>query len=466
MAEVWKFFAHEDDYADLNQEGAVTHLSQVLQFATIDGHEQGWEAFDDQRAYLKAAYPATFAQEVELIDRNILITIPGTNPDLKPIMLMAHQDVVPVVKGTEQDWTYPAFSGQVDDTYIWGRGAIDMQSQLVGILEAVEYMLEHHQTRERTLILAFGEDEETWQWGSQKLAQHLKNKGVELEFIVDEGDYVIDDAAVWGAPGKRFMHVCLAEKGYCDICLDVKSSGGHSSNPFGGTSLATLAEAIQRIMSAPYEKRLTPLTRRSLEILRPYITEGPLADASLSDSELVDAMEKIHDLYPLTQTTIAPTMIEGGAAAPNVMPQNMRAVINFRLLEGDTGAEVLARCQQLCQDLPVEVSLLNGTNDPSLTARSEGYGWEKLHEMAGRYFVEPHTQEPLLIVPTMAVGATDARMYQELSDAIMRFSVFTVDAEESNRGVHGTDERITKRSYIQGIRALIYLLEQTVVSAA
>ena len=159
MAEVWRFFAHEDDNADIDEAGACERLGRVLSFPTIssmDAQTVDWQAFADLRAYMQRAWPRVFAAgEVELIDRSLLVTLSGSDPALKPVVLMGHMDVVPVVPGTEDDWTYAPFSGHVDDTYIWGRGAIDMKDQVAGILEAVEYALAHGWQHERTLLLAF-----------------------------------------------------------------------------------------------------------------------------------------------------------------------------------------------------------------------------------------------------------------------------------------------------------------------
>ena len=147
MAEVWRFFAHEDDFADIDEVGACERLGRVLSFPTIssmDAQTVDWQAFADLRAYMQQAWPRVFAAgEVELIDHSLLVTLAGIDPALKPVMLMGHMDVVPVVPGTETDWTHNPFSGHGDDTYIWGRGAIDMKDQVAGILEAVEYALAH-----------------------------------------------------------------------------------------------------------------------------------------------------------------------------------------------------------------------------------------------------------------------------------------------------------------------------------
>ena len=215
MAEVWRFFAHEDDFADIDEAGACERLGRVLSFPTIssmDAEAVDWQPFDDLRAYMQQAWPHVFtAGKVELIDHSLLVTLGGSDPALKPIMLMGHMDVVPVVPGTEADWTHAPFSGRVDDTYIWGRGAIDMKDQVAGILEAVEYALAHGWQHERTLLLAFGQDEETAQYGAGTIGRALEERGIELEYLIDEGDYRIVPAAEYSAGEGWLMHADLEE---------------------------------------------------------------------------------------------------------------------------------------------------------------------------------------------------------------------------------------------------------------
>lgn len=475
MADVWRFFANEDDYPELDAEACVGHLSRAIRFATVsdlDPSKVDWNEFDLFQAWMRETYPAVFvAARVESVGHALLLTLPGADETLRPALLMAHQDVVGVVEGTEDDWTHPAFSGHVDDTYVWGRGTVDMKDQLVGELEALEFVLSRGGVLRRTLYLAFGNDEECLQAGAKSLAALLASRGVTLEFLLDEGEYLIEDAAPFGAPGTPFMRVDLAEKGYADIRLVAHGAGGHSSRPYGGTSLGNLSRAIARIVEAPYPVSLPLIDRETIGTLAPHITEGPLAGLASAGRASIDANAdaiaaawmRDPELFPLVTTTIAPTMIKGGSPATNVLPQEMAAVINLRLLEGTSQADVLERCRELVGDLPVEVSALEGGNDPSRTSRADGYGFAMLGEAAARYFRDPASGEAVTPVPFCATGATDARMYEGICDTCLRFSAFVVDGEESRRGVHGTDERITRRAFLQGIRMLIHLVEKTCV---
>ena len=138
------FFALEGNYPDLDAEGAVARLSQAIQCRTINYADHSltdYSEFDKLHAHMKASYPHIMRAGVfeRLGHHAVLITIPGSDKTLRPCLYMSHQDVVPVVEGTEQDWTHPAFSGDIADGYIWGRGTLDIKEQVFGVLEAAGY---------------------------------------------------------------------------------------------------------------------------------------------------------------------------------------------------------------------------------------------------------------------------------------------------------------------------------------
>ena len=458
MKHIFDFFANETDYPDLDSAGAVERLSRAIQCRTIDrGEDTDSSEFEKLHALIRESYPALMAGATfEVIGRHsLLITIPGSDPALRPCLFMSHQDVVPVVAGTEDDWTHDAFSGAVADGYIWGRGALDIKDQVFGVLEAADYLLAHGASFARTTYLAFGDDEETLNKGARAIAAHLQSQGVTLEFVLDEGFGKIENAANYGAPDTYISLVDLMEKGYADLELSVKSAGGHSSRPFGGTSLGHLSQAIARIVESPFPVKLTPVMVGAFKALAPYITEEPLKTLVQDVDGNADAIAAychgVPALFPYTCTTIAPTVIRGSSAACNVMPQDMSAVVNFRIAEGETVEELLAHVKAAVGDDTVDMRFLQ-CNDPSATARTDGYGYAKLLETMQRYF------EGVVFAPSQTAGATDAHHYEIICDTCLRCSPFMTTPEDSARGVHGTDERLAVRSYVQGIRALIHLM--------
>lgn len=465
MRSIDTFFDCESDYPDLDGQGAAERLSRAIQCKTINCADHSltdYAPFDQLHALIRASYPHVMAAgTMEVLGQHsLLITLPGSDPGLRPCLFMSHQDVVPVVEGTEEDWTYPAFSGAIAQGYIWGRGTLDIKNQVFGCLEAAEYLLSHGQSFRRTVYLAFGDDEETLNLGAKTIAETLQSRGVQLEFVLDEGSCTIESGDAYGAPGTYIAPVELMEKGYADLELTVRSPGGHSSRPFGGTSLGRISQAIARIVEHPFPVRLTPVMAGAFRAIAPYVTEEPLKTLVQDVDQNADAIARYcyetRALFPFVTTTIAPTVIRGSSAACNVMPQDMSAVVNFRIAEGETAEQVLSHVRQAVADERVELRFLQA-NDPSATARSDGYGYARLVETMGRYFRD------VVFLPSLTAGATDAHCYEIICDTCLRYSPFMASPEDAARGVHGTDERISVRAYTQGIRALIRLMEHTAV---
>ena len=452
-------FRNEGDYASFPADAAVERLRWAIRFRTtsyVDVSRVDGSQFDALHDFLRAAYPAVMAAgSCETIGRSLLVTLPGSDPALRPALFMAHQDVVPVVPGTEKDWKHGPFSGDLAEGYIWGRGALDIKQMLIAILESAEYLLQSGRTFRRTVYMAFGEDEETCSVGAKALAETLRSRGVRLEFVLDEGAGDVTDAADWGAPGALVCPIGLYEKGYADLRLIARSRGGHSSNPFHGTSLGALSRAIAAIVDHPPRAVLSDSARRSLLLLAPYMTAEPMktwaGDIDAHEGEILAWFLRHESLYHLVQTTAAPTMISGGAPAGNVMPQTMEAVVNFRLCPQDTPESLLAHCRALVgEDVQLEWAQAIAASTPS---DADAYGFRVLRETLERYFA------PLVFIPAQNRGATDARWYEGLCRCVMRFGPFLEEEDVSAEGVHGTNERISVRAWLQGVRVLIRLME-------
>ena len=460
MNPVFSYFDNENLYPDLDVDTAVSHLSDAIRCRTVnyeDHSRTDFSEFDRLQALMQNSFPSVMAHgQFELIGHAVLVTIPGSDPSLLPCLYMSHQDVVPVVAGTEQDWTWDAFSGAVEDGYIWGRGTLDIKEMVFGILEAAEYLLSRGRSFRRTAYLAFGDDEETLNLGALAVAETLKNRGVKLEFVLDEGSCKLEDGACFGASGLPIGLIELMEKGYADLELSVESRGGHSNRPFGGSSLEHLARAITAVADHPFPCRLPEPMIGTFEALSSYITEEPFRELVRDVRGNADAIAaecaKRPETFSYVTTTIAPTMIEGGSAACNVLPQNMRAVINFRLNEGDSIDAVMEHCRDAIGNPKVHLCYLQA-NDPSATARIDGFGYKKLCEAMSQFYPE------VVFVPSMTVGATDAHQYERICDTCLRCSPFLTEPEDVRRGMHGTNERLPIRSYAQGIRVLIRLME-------
>ena len=238
----------------IDADAAAARLSAALRIRTISHQDRDRldrDAFLELHAFLAASYPGVHAnlRRERVTGLSLLYTWSGSDPALPPLVLCAHQDVVPVEDGTEDQWTHPAFAGEIADGFVWGRGAMDDKGPLIGILEAVEGLVEEGFRPKRTLHLAFGHDEEvSGEEGAQAIAQLLRSRGVEAAMVLDEGGALAQNAL---AGIDQVALVGIAEKGSVSIALNVEAPGGHSSVPPRQTAVGILSRAIDQLERNP-----------------------------------------------------------------------------------------------------------------------------------------------------------------------------------------------------------------------
>jgi Gly-Xaa carboxypeptidase len=219
---------------------AIERLAGAVQIPTQSYDDMGgigvdprWDIFYSFADYLAKTFPLAHASlQLEKINTHgLLYTWAGTDAKLKPNLLMAHQDVVPVPESTVRQWTYPPFSGHFDGKSVWGRGASDCKNQLMAILSAVEALISTGFTPRRTLILSFGFDEEiSGREGAKHLSEYLVSKlgHNSVAAIIDEGATYAES---WGAgfalPGvvSFFNHQLRVSQDAMLICKSVILGG-------------------------------------------------------------------------------------------------------------------------------------------------------------------------------------------------------------------------------------------------
>ncbi len=328
-------FAHEDEYPGIDYDAACMRLAKALSCKTVyTGPETtDWSEFYRFQDHLRASFPRVMAAGTfELVGHSVLIRVPGTEPETpdgaNAVQLIAHQDVVPVVPGTEGEWVHGAFEGYVDDEWVWGRGALDIKDMLMAELEAVEHLLASGKKPAKTIYLTFGEDEEVRSLGATALAAEMAKRGIRTQWLIDEGTTTFFDGAAYGAPGTVVSDICISQKGYLDIKLTAKGAGGHSSNPFGGTSLERLCRAVARITDAKPAPELGSIVAGTFKALAPHITEEPFAglvgDVEANSGSIAESAAQVRELYPFVCTTVAVDCLDGGSPAANVMPGDVR----------------------------------------------------------------------------------------------------------------------------------------------
>ncbi|MDI6401043.1 M20 family peptidase [Balneolaceae bacterium ANBcel3] len=430
----------------VNMKEASERLSQVIQLETISVQKQ--EQFKESpfleiHHVLERMFPLTHQNlKREIIQSySLLFTWPGENSDLEPVMFTSHLDVVPVEPGTQEKWKYPPFSGKIADGFIWGRGAMDVKGGVMAILEAVEGLLERGFTPDRTVILAFGHDEEIdGIHGACQISRILKDRGVKLKFLLDEGTPVVENAI----PGlkKPVALVSVAEKGYLSLRLTAKGEGGHSSVPRGMTSIAKLGKALYVVEKYAVKARMDTLMKKTMESIGPNMSfpyRLIMANLWLFKWLVKKKLETIPATKATLGTTVASTLFQAGIKE-NVLPAHASAVINFRIHPNDSVNGILNKMEKLLRPLDVEIEALDGSINPSPVSETEGKTYELLQKAIETVFPEA------VMVPALMVGATDARHYQPLSDHVYRFTPLRTTEDDLDR-VHGTNERISVENY-------------------
>ncbi|HOB65001.1 MAG TPA: M20/M25/M40 family metallo-hydrolase, partial [Clostridia bacterium] len=234
----------DTDRVAANLAGAVRIPTVTMKSNDMDG-----SVFYEYQSYIEKTYPLVFSRaQKTLINKYAAVYfIEGTDPSLLPAGILAHQDVVPA---DEDGWEVPAFSGEIKDGYVYGRGSQDMKSQMIVALEALETLLSEGHSPKRSIYFCFGHDEELrGTEGAARIAAYLKEKGVRFEYVLDEGGAVLD-GKILGINNKIAL-IGTCEKGYADIKLEAEKLGGHASTPTRRTSVGILSEAIYRIENAP-----------------------------------------------------------------------------------------------------------------------------------------------------------------------------------------------------------------------
>jgi len=211
---------------------AAEHLGEAIRFRTITvasgdprvGQEGPWL---ELQAWMEETYPtfhAAATKETIPGGFSLLYTWEGSDPSLDPLLLMAHQDVVPVNIGTEGDWDAPPFSGAIQDGYVYGRGAIDDKGSMVGLFEALDGLAKDGFAPKRTVLLMLGHDEEVSGSGASAGVELLKSRGVSPIMALDEGFMAVENNPLTGG---TVAFIGVAEKGYVTFSLTVTAAGGH-----------------------------------------------------------------------------------------------------------------------------------------------------------------------------------------------------------------------------------------------
>lgn len=427
--------------------GASRRLSAAIQLRTVSTGAQQTDTDNPFPAFhrlLEDGFPLAHAVlKREIIGgRSLLYTWQGSDPALQPLLLTAHMDTVPVEPGTEGKWTHAPFSGAIADGYIWGRGTLDMKHAVMATMEGVERLLAAGYRPRRTILLAYGHDEEQGGAnGAARIAALLAQRHVRAWFSMDEGSVILD-GFIPGA-SRPIAQIGIAEKGFLSLALTAKGEGGHASMPPQWTSVGRVARAVARLEENPLPASLDGPGGAGLRAMAPALPFGqrfalantwllgPLVERQLAANPATNAVQR---------TTMAPTVIDGGVK-DNVLPTEAVAVVNFRLAPGDTIAAVKQHVTAAIDDPNVTVAQFStNASEASAVADTGSPGYRLIAGAINA--VAPEA----LVVPGLVVAGTDSRHYGRISDAAFRFVPVRMASADVKR-IHGADERISVRNY-------------------
>jgi carboxypeptidase PM20D1 len=432
------------DAPQISAETGAAHLAEAVRFQTVtykagDPAPEDAAPWHDLHRWLETTYPrvhSTLTLE-KVAQLSLLYRWQGSEPTLNPIILMAHQDVVPVNDGTLDDWSGAPFAGDIIDGAIYGRGALDDKGSLVAIMEAAEALLASGFQPTRTVYLMFGHDEEVSGSGAQAMVDLLDTRGVRAEMVLDEGFFVIKDSPL---TGKAFGFIGVAEKGYASLQLTAIGAGGHSSNPPRNSANVRLARAILALedhqMKADFSK--PPVSDLFAAAAADMGFAGRMALANLwlfrgvVEAQLAGAGDA------MIRTTTAPTMLKG-SVKENVLPQRATALVNFRLHPNDTFDELMAHVANVTAQIEgLEIAPAgNGISSAaSPVSPANNRAFAVLSAVAGA------VGDGAPSGPALVLGGTDARWASKISDNVYRFQPSLVSMAEVS-GFHGTNERLS-----------------------
>ncbi|KAN0115631.1 carboxypeptidase S [Russula decolorans] len=503
-AQLWKSLGHDyDEDAFLTR--AVAWLGGAVRIPTESydsmgpiGEDKRWEAFGPFQDYLVRSFPLSH-KGLTLTKVNtygLLYEWKGSDDSLKPLLLAAHQDVVPVEPETVDKWEHPPYSGYYDGQFVWGRGSSDDKSGLIGILASIETLLEKEFKPTRTIVLAFGFDEEA---SGLQGAQHLSDAMLEI-YGKDSFALLVDEGSVFGDIGGSIVAiVATAEKGYTDTRVKVSTAGGHSSVPPAHTSIGILSRLLVEYEANPIQPHLergTPIygtiqcvgqyAKNLPAHLRALVKTSVHSDKALSKLEAELIRDPIYSA--LIGTTQAIDLVQGGVKA-NALPEEAWAVINHRVATQSSVAAVQQHDTHVLKHLAEEFNLTytafgtvvstqdgpaagtlmlseawtTGLEPAPVTPSDEDSAPWRLFSGTIKATFNAHRDldgpDNIFVSPGIMSGNTDTKYYWNLTRHIVRYNHQDGgDGRSLPNNIHTVNERMPANNFVEMIRFFTTLI--------
>lgn len=417
-------------------------LSRLVQIETISSR------FDEDRSKfyrfheeLEKMFPLIHKNlEKHVFNGSLLFKWKGKS-DKNPILLMSHHDVVEA----GGHWKHEPFSGDIADGSVWGRGTVDTKASLFCFLTAAEELLASGFTPACDVYLASSCTEEWSGEGAPLTVKYLKEQGVHLSMLIDEGGMIIEEP-IGGVKGTYAM-IGVLEKGYGDLRFTAKSSGGHASAPTKNTPLPRLGAFMQDVEKHnPFKVEFNATVREMFKRFSPNMAFGMklvFCNLWLFGPLLKKVMPAISPAgAAMLQTTIAFTMASGSGGL-NVLPQEAYVTGNLRFIPHQGTDESIAVISGVAKKHNIETEVIY-KDYPCPVVDYNGQPFKLVEETIHKIY------PGIGVCPYTMTGGTDAKYYTQICENALRFAPLYITGQQYS-SIHGLNENINCDSLPLGV---------------
>ncbi len=427
-------------------------LSKLIRVETISSREnRDITKFLGFHKVLRETFPNLFnTVEVEEFDGSLLLKWKGTDSSLKPIMLMNHHDVVEA----SGEWTHPAFSGEIADGKVWGRGTLDTKGGLAMMLQAAEELIKEGFTPKRDTYFVTACTEEIGGITADTMSRALQERNMEFYMVLDEGGMILYDP-IGGADG-TFAMIGVGEKGYVDLKFIAKSNGGHASAPGKNTPLVRLGKFMAEAEKAAcFDVYMSDTVKEMLSRFAPTMS-GVMKTACGNVNAFKPVLQKVMPMISpagaaMLRTTLAFTMSKGSEGA-NVIPQEAWVVGNMRFSHHQGKKASVDAITALAKKYDIETEIIDDGIESGITD-FKGEAFKFIEKAVSNVFPEYKA------VPYIMNAATDSRYFGKICDNCLRFVPFKINKQQLD-SVHGIDENVDVDTLAPAVDFYKYVIKE------